>query len=417
VVVTAQTENDMIAAVTFARKQRLAVAVQATGHGVSVPANGGVLINTSQMRSVHIDAGKASATVSAGAQWCDVLPKAHEAGLAALSGSSTGVGVMGYTLGGGSGWLGRKYGFAADSVSAARLITGEGRVLEISADQEPELFWAIRGGTSNFGVVSSLRFKLYPVPSLYGGGIYWPMERALEVSERYREWVTSVPEELTSRLAFVQMPPLPQIPERLRGQWLVAVQGAFAGAEAEGAKLFEPLRKIGGAVEDAVNMMPYTVVDSIARDPLAPSAALVHTDHLEQISPSMIGYLLESVTVPRSQIVSIEMRHQGGALARKPMVGSAVGQRPSGFWLNAIAAVMPPGGQAGAASALNSLRAGIRRWTTGTVQLNGIDTFSADRVRDAYQQETWGRLRKVKEKYDPDNLFRLNRNVPPGSKA
>jgi FAD/FMN-containing dehydrogenase len=413
VTVLAAGEEDIAAAVSFAREQKLGIAVQATGHGATRPANGGVVINTSRLRAVRIDPAARTATTAAGVVWSDVLPKAHAHGLAPLSGSSSGVGVAGYTSGGGSGWLGRRYGFAADSVVAARVVTADGRVVRADAGHHPDLFWALRGGTSNFGIVTQLEFKLYPVSHVYGGGIYWPVERAPEVVEAYRDLTAHAPETLTTRLVLLQLPPLPVIPEPLRGRRLIAVQGAFAGAEAEGARLFAPLRRIAGALEDAVSMIPMTAADSIARDPHDPTPALLHTELLDEVSPELVRYLAGEAIRPGAQVVSIEMRHQGGAFARAPETPSAVGVRPRGFWFNAIAAAMPPKGRAGAEAELTALRRNLRPWVTGSVFLNGIDEFGADRVRAAYAPETWRRLAEVKRRYDPDNLFRFNRNIPP----
>jgi len=186
--VMAEVEDDIVAAVDYARERQLGVAVQATGHGVTVPANGGVLIQTGAMRQVRVDPTQRRVTVQPGAMWCDVLPLTQAAGLAPLSASSSGMGVVGYTLGGGSGWLGRKYGFAADHVTGARLVTPDGRVLRVDANENPDPFWGLRGGTSNFGIVTELEFRVFPDSMVYGGGIYWPIVRAREVATVYREF-------------------------------------------------------------------------------------------------------------------------------------------------------------------------------------------------------------------------------------
>ncbi len=411
-IVMAACEEDMVAAVNFARERQLGVAVQATGHGVSVPANGGVLIQTGGMRQVQVDAAHRTATVQPGAVWKDVLPKAQEASLAPLSGSSSGVGVIGYTLGGGSGWLGRKYGYAADHVVAARVVLADGRVVRVSANEHPDLFWGLRGGTSNFGIVSQLEFRLFPERLVYGGGIYWPIERAREVADVYREFAAEAPDAVGSRLVLVHLPPIPQVPEALRFKWLVAVQAAFSGSEEAGAALFAPFRKLGGAVEDALGMMPLVAADKIARDPEEPVAGLVHTELLDEIPPELVRYFVEEVARPKSQVMVIEMRQQGGAFGRAPAVPNAVGVRAGGFWFNAIAAAMPPGGRAGAEGELRQVRAAMKKWATGRVFLNGIDEFGGDRVRAAYADATWRRLVELKRTYDADNMFRLNRNIP-----
>lgn len=295
------------------------------------------------------------------------------------------------------------------------MVTAGGRVVRVDPENHPDLFWALRGGTSNFGIVTELQFGLYPVTHVYGGGIYWPVERAAQVAEAYREMAGSAPEALTSRLALLRVPPLPAIPEWLHGRRLVAVQAAFAGTESEAARLFQSLRRIDGAIEDALGMLPMTAADGIARDPEDPTPGILHTELLDELSPELLRYLVEETARPEGQIVFMEMRHMGGAFARAPRQPSAVGVRPAGFWFNALAAAVPPGGRALAESQLRALSRGIRPWTAGRIMLNGIDAFGAHRVQSAYQADTWQRLGAVKRRYDPDNLFRFNRNIPPAA--
>lgn len=411
VVITATTEQDIVAAVDFAREQRFGVAVQGTGHGVAVPANGGVLVNTARMNSVEINGSGMKATVGPGARWQDVIPKAHELGLAPLSGSSSDVGVLGYTLGGGAGFLGRKYGYAADNVVSARLVTADGRLLNVSPNEHPDLFWAMRGGTSNFGIVTQLEFKLCPVSHVYGGGIFWPLDRAAAVTDVYREWVATVPDTVTSRIQLLHVPNLPFVPEPVRGKCMIAVQGALIGSEREGIEMFKPFRAIGGIIEDALAMIPFTAADSIARNPKDPSPAIMHTDFVDSVSTDLVDFLAEESVRPARHIVMVELRHCGGAFGREPEHPSAV-RRATGFWMNALA-IVPPGRRANAEHELSLLRDGVKPWTTGAVGLNGTEGFGVERVRDAYTRETWKRLTTRKRQYDPDNIFRLNRNVAP----
>jgi FAD/FMN-containing dehydrogenase len=185
VVVVAERADDIVAAVRFAHNEGLGVGVMATGHGVGTPANGGLLINTSRMRGVSIDPVLRTATVEAGALWKDVIPKAHEHGLAGLAGSAPHVGVVGYTMGGGFGWLGRRYGLNSASVTAAEVVTSRGVLVRASAEENADLFWGIKGGGGNFGIVTSLEFRLYPLVSVYAGSIFYPVEKAREVLNAY----------------------------------------------------------------------------------------------------------------------------------------------------------------------------------------------------------------------------------------
>src|SRR4028119_867551 len=249
---------DVMAAVSFAREFGMGVGVMATGHGVGAPCDGGVLVNTSRMRGVRVDPVARTARVEAGALWADVIPEATAHGLAGLVGSSSHVGVVGYTLGGGFGWpgrrrgrnatrgpdaagapgggcggRGRRFGLTATSVTEADVVTADGELLRVSAEENPDLFWGIGGGGGNFGIVTSLEFRLYPVTSVYGGNAFYPVERAGEVLELYARWSRDLPDDMTTAVAFMNIPPLPDIPEPLRGGSFVVVRGCYSGTKPE----------------------------------------------------------------------------------------------------------------------------------------------------------------------------------------
>jgi len=225
-VVMAEGAADVMAAVSFARGAGMGVGVMATGHGMGAPCDGGVLVNTSRMRGVRVDPVARTARVEAGALWTDVIPEAQAHGLAGLVGSSSHVGVVGYTMGGGFGWLGRRFGLNAASVTGADVVTADGELLRVSADEHPDLFWGLGGGGGNFGIVTSLEFKLHPLTVVYGGNAFYPVERAREVLELYARWSADLPDEMTTAVAFMNIPPLPDIPEPLRGGSFVVVRAA-----------------------------------------------------------------------------------------------------------------------------------------------------------------------------------------------
>src|ERR671913_795178 len=200
-VVVTEGAGDVVAAVRFARDEGLGVGVMATGHGVGKPADGGVLVNTSRMRGVRVDPVAQTARVEAGALWTDVVPEAQAHGLAGLVGSSSHVGVVGYTMGGGFGWLGRKYGLNAAGVTVADVVTADGDLLRLSADENEDLFWGLKGGGGNFGIVTSLEFRLYPLATVYGGAVFYPVERAHEVLSAYARWSSGLPDEMTTAVA------------------------------------------------------------------------------------------------------------------------------------------------------------------------------------------------------------------------
>src|SRR5256885_4949520 len=242
-----ESARDVGAIVRWARERGLRVAPQGTGHNAHALGSLAhtVLLKTERMRAVAIDARAQRARVEAGVLWLEVVEAAAEHGLAALAGSSPDVGVVGYTLGGGLSWLGRKYGIGANSVTAVELVTADGRLVRADAENEPDLFWALRGGGGSFGVVTALEFRLYPLAEVYAGWLFFPIERAEEVLYTWRLSLDSMPDEMTLVARFLRLPRIPEIPEPLRGRSFVVVEGIYVGDEAEGAELIRPLRELG----------------------------------------------------------------------------------------------------------------------------------------------------------------------------
>jgi FAD/FMN-containing dehydrogenase len=229
VVVVAGSAADVVQAVRFARSRGMRIAPQGTGHGSEPlePLQDAMLLRTVRMRGVRIDPAARAARAEAGAVWQDVTVPAGEHGLAALAGSSPDVGVTGYTLGGGMGWLARRYGLAANSVTAAEIVTLDGRLRRADAGHEPDLFWAVKGGGGSVGVVTALEMRLYPVRELYAGALFFPIQRAAEVLRAWRAWTGTVPDEITSLSRILRLPPLPGVPERLRGRAFTLVEAAY----------------------------------------------------------------------------------------------------------------------------------------------------------------------------------------------
>jgi FAD binding domain len=247
VVVEAETAADVAQAVRFARSLGMRIAPQGTGHGAGPleSLEGALLLRTPRMQGVRIDPATHTARAGAGAVWRDVTIPAGEHGLAALAGTSADVGVTGYTLGGGMGWLARRYGLAANSVTAVELVTPDGRLVRADADHEPDLFWAVRGGGGSVGVVTALEMRLYPVRELYAGVLFFPIDRSAEVLHAWRLWTGTVPDEVTSFGRIVRFPPLPEVPEPLRGRAFALVEAAYLGSAPAGVELIQPLRQLG----------------------------------------------------------------------------------------------------------------------------------------------------------------------------
>ncbi|MBA3617005.1 MAG: FAD-binding oxidoreductase [Actinomycetota bacterium] len=420
-VVVAGGAADVMAAVRFAREGGLGVGVMATGHGVGAACDGGVLINTSNMRGVRVDPVDRTARVEAGALWLDLIHESQVHGLAGLLGSTSHVGIVGYTMGGGFGWLGRKYGFNAASVREADVVTADGELVRVSAGEHPDLFWGLGGGGGNFGIVTSLKFDLYPIGMLYGGNLIYPVEKASEVLDAYVGWSADLPDEMTSGVAFLNVPPLPALPEPLRGKSVIAVRGCYCGESPQtGEELLRPLREeLGEPIMDTFGMMPYAAMDSISMDPVDPMGARQHSEMLSELSPEAIETLVEVAGAGSgSPLILLELRQLGGALARNAEHLSTMGKGDSKFIMNGIGPAFTPEMAEGVMAYLARVADATRPFQTGDTYVNfmELEGASAERVKAAYAPEDFERLVALKDRYDPQNVFRFNRNIAP-SKA
>ena len=290
-------------------------------------------------------------------------------------------------------------------------MTADGQLLHASETENPDLFWAIRGGGGNFGVVTALEFKLFPVKEFYGGGVFFPATS--EVFQAYSRWVETLPDTFTSRVVIYNLPPLPMVPEPLRGRWAVAVQGAYLGSETDGARQLAPIRQVAQPLVDTFATMRYTQMDSIANDPQEPLATALHTDNINAITPEFVESLIGAVRIGEpSLLMLVELRHLEGAMATFPADGSAIG-RPSGkFWLNTIG-LLPSAEQAAlAAQQVARVQQAVRPYSTGRICMNGVGGSAAKtRAHAAFSPENYQRLVTLKRRYDPQNMFRFNCNI------
>jgi len=323
IVVAAGAAADVRTAVAFAAAHDLPVGVMATGHQPFRAEDGFLLVTADAMRTVEIDIERGVARVGPGARWSDVVGPAQAEGLAPLNGSSPDVGVVGFTLGGGlSPFLGRSHGWAADHVVAIEVVTPDGTLRRVSPETEPDLFWGLRGGRSNFGVVTALEIGLFPVTSFYGGGIHFPAEDAEAVLRAFPEVVRAAPDAFTCSVELLNLPPVPQVPEPLRGRFLAHVRVTHLGTDEEAEKLIAPFRAIGTGI-----------LDTIARHPYA-SYALVHTDPAQPFPYEEQGALLAEL--PAAAVDSLERpgggrrsRHGPGAEASRRGAGGPAGRGQS----------------------------------------------------------------------------------------
>jgi FAD/FMN-containing dehydrogenase len=406
-IVEAANASDVRTALRFAREQDLALAVQSTGHGaVNIP-DGGLLLKTNAMSSVAIDAGRRVARVGGGALWSDVIAAAAPHGLAPLSGSSPTVGVTGYTLGGGTGWLSRVYGFAADSVRSFELVTAEGELVTVSAAEHPDLFWALRGGGGNFGVVTSLEFELFPVATVYAGVAMFDVGRAAEALSLYREWALDEPDESNTALVVAQLPPAPQLPEPVRGKRVLMLRAFYVGTADEGRRVLEPLYEAAGtpildgmratSFPDAAAMMP----------PPPPGISEMHIELFEQVPDAVIDAAVEGA----DGVMGIELRHWGGEMSRPDENAGPIGHRQIPFSIVAGGLAETPEDAERMMAGVRTVADRLRPHSTGDSWLNFLS--DPTRTADAYTAADYARLRQVKAAYDPDNVFAANHNIPP----
>jgi FAD/FMN-containing dehydrogenase len=419
VIVVAASASDIVKAVRFAREENLGIAIQSTGHGVVRPANDGLLIITSRMNNVHIDADAQTAWVDAGVKWGAVLERAQAFGLAPLLGSSPDVGVVGYTLGGGMGWLARKYGMAADSVLVFEMVTADGRLVRASANDNSDLYWALRGGGGgSFGIVTGMEIKLYPVSTVFGGNLIYPANMAKAVMMRYRDWIANAPDELTSSIVLMNFPPIPAVPEFLRGKSAVIVRGCYVGPVEEGEALIQPWLDWQAPLANMWRAMPFAEVATISNDPEDPMPGMATGGWMRVLSDAAIDTLIKyGVSVNGSSPLAVtEVRHTGGAVARVDKHANAFGNRDASLVLSLIGATPTPDARERMESHTQAMKDELRTAMTGGAYLNFLDgKEAADRTQDAYLPESYQRLMAVKASYDPENLFRYGFNIPPSN--
>ncbi|MFF3438482.1 FAD-binding protein [Streptosporangium sp. NPDC002721] len=417
VIIGATGVADVQAAVNFAAERDLPVAVLNTGHGPSVSVPGdAVMITTRRMTEVSIDGEARTARVGAGVRWGQVVREAAKAGLAPLAGSSPQVGVVGYTLGGGvSVALGRAFGYAADHVLAIDVVTADGLLRHVTPDSDPELFFALRGGRGNFGVVTAMEFSLFPVTELYAGALQFPGESASAVLGAYQRFTATAPDEVTSSIVFLRAPDLPFVPEFMRGKLTVTIRISYVGPARDGEALVAPLRAAAPVLVDTVTTMPVEDIATITNDPAEPGAAVEHFTVLDTLPPAAVEAILE-VAGPDSgtRITMVNLTHLGGAFAKAPERANAVGRRDAAFAAFTLTAVAPgdaDGHENVGLELIDRLSAsgGGRKHP---VYLSPADA-SVESVRLAYDEPTYERLRAAKTTYDPRNVFRHNHNIPP----
>ena len=404
--------DDVIAAVGHARANGLRVAPQATGHNAAAlgALEDTLLVDVRELQEISIDPGAQRVRVGAGVKWERVAPQLSEHGLAALHGSSPDVGVAGYSLGGGMGWLARKHGLQANSVTAIELVTAEGRFARVDAGHEPDLFWALRGGNGNFGVVTAIEFDVYAVEELYAGVMFFPFERAGEVLHAWTRLAPGLPEEYMTWASLLQFPDAPEVPEAVRGGSFTVVYGAFLGSEDEGRALMRPIRDLGPAM-DTFAMVPPEVLGDMAMDPPDPLPIASTTALLGELPAAGVDDLVAAAGPGSgSPLGMVQLRVLGGALGRTAPSAGARASLPGAFSFFALGVPEDE-----AAAALTDRYLGEVDRAVGAYRVGDYPNF-VEEPTDAsgfFDPETWARLRRVKALYDPGDLFKGNHHIPP----
>ena len=409
---------DVAAAVRFARERGLLVAVRAGGHGVGGHAlcDDGLVIDLSPMKGIRVDPAARTVRAEAGVLWGELDREAQLHGLATVGGIVTHTGIAGLTLGGGLGWLMRKHGATVDNLLSVDLVTAEGELLCASEDENPDLFWGIRGGGGNFGVVTSFEYRLHPVgPIVLAGPIFHPFEDARKVLRFYREFIATAPDELTTIFELSVAPPLPFLPEDVHGKPIVMVGACYAGAPEDGVEVVRPLKEFGDPIADLLEPKLYTALQSMF-DPFVPHGWHRYWKSVElpPLTGDAIDTLVEHASAPTSPKSYCIVFQLGGALARAGAGETAFSQREAAHnvVINAVWTEDDPGGERHVAWARDFFSA-MQPHAGGHVYLNFLGDEGAERVRQAYGDRQYERLVELKRAYDPTNFFRLNQNIEP----
>ncbi|HEV7871519.1 MAG TPA: FAD-binding protein [Modestobacter sp.] len=408
-VVEAHSADDVAAAVRHAVAAGLAVTVQNTGHGAHAPAGPDtLLLRTGALDGVTVDPVARTATLGAGATTAQVMAAAAQHGLAPVTGSSPTVGVVGMTTGGGMGPLGRALGFAADRALAFAVVTADGEQRHVDADREPDLFFALRGGGGGVAVVTSMTTGLVELAGFWGGAVFFPGADAAAVLHAWRTWAPTLPTEITTSIGLLRLPPLPHLPEPLRGQFLVHVRIASTGSPEDGAALLAPLLDVAPVVMNTVGPMPYAAIGAVHMDPPdpIPSAEFgcLLSDFPAEAADALLAAAGPGVQTP---LLLAEIRQLGGALAAAPEVENAVSGRQASWALFVVGVLVPEIARLVPVAA-RELVGGLAPWRCG-VQYN----FAAGQdLTEAWSPDTLARLQQITRDRDPNGLFRVAQSVP-----
>jgi len=408
---------DVIAGLRFAREHELVVAVRGGGHNVAGfgTCDGGIVLDLSPMKGIRVDPRSQTARAGGGVLWRELDQETQAFGLATTGGLVSTTGIAGFTLGGGIGWLMRKHGLACDNLLSADVVTAEGELLTASPLDHEDLFWGLRGGGGNFGVVTSFEFRVHPVgPIVFGGALFYPIEQAADLLRFYREWTPTLPDELTTMVAFLTAPPLPFIPAELHGTKVAGVALCFAGDPAEGEAAIRPLRELGAAAEH-VGPLPYRVLQRMFDESAPPGlSSYWKTEFLDELVDGAADAIVAGAESLASPLSQLHVHHVGGAVARVGASETAIGRRDMRYIANVIGTWADPAFADDETVRVRATAGALRSFSPGGAYLNFLDADDGEeRIRAAYGPEKYERLVALKDRYDPENVFRLNQNIRP----
>jgi FAD/FMN-containing dehydrogenase len=408
---------DVVRAVGFAREHDLVVAVRGGGHNVAGygTCEGGIVIDLSSMRGISVDLTRRTIRVEAGATWGDVDHETQAFGLATTGGLVSTTGVAGLTLGGGFGWLMRRYGLACDNLASTEVVTAGGRIVRASEDDNPDLFWGLRGGGGNFGIVTAFEFRLHPVgPMVAAGAVFFRGEDAADMLRFYRDWAEEAPDELTTAVTLASAAPAPFLPRELHGKRVAIVSGLYAGESEAGLRAFRPIKELSSVVGDVTGLMPYVAMQTLVDAQWEPGAHnYFRSGFMHGLEDGAIRGLLDSLGRCGSPDSKIQIYQLGGAVARVAPDGTAFGQRDAPYLMNVAARWVEPADSAVHIAWANEADETMKPFVTGRVYVNFLGEDANDRVRAAYGADTYEQLVELKNRYDPTNLLRVNQNIPP----
>ena len=414
VVVGAERVEDVAAAVTYATSHDLPVRVQGTGHGIGSGFTDGVLITTGRMRDLVVDPAAATAHVGAGLVWGNVVPVVAEHGLAGITGSSPGVGVVGYLLGGGLSPMGRTFGFGADRVTGMDVVTPDAMIHRVTPESQPDLFWALRGGRAGVGIVTSVDLDLVPLRSLYGGGLYFDADLADVALRTWVDWSASLSQDTTTSVALLRLADLPMAPPEIRDRFVVHIRVAHIGDDASGEAIVTPLRAIGEPLLGTIGRMPYTAIGTIHNDPPDPLPIWLTSSQLRKFpADAATAVLATAGPASGAPLMQVEIRQLGGAMAATPRVPDAISGRAAAY-IVIIAGVPAPNlfGTEVPAAAAQVLDA-LAPWTLRGPEANfSNDVNDGATMPSTWEEPTRRRLVRIKTAYDPTDAFRFGAHRP-----